>query len=136
MDKLLPLIDAEEGYIPEVGFGFDIMRPQSGEGPRNGAAFVQIAPETGMSRRPYVMCVGCWQVPMSRDAWSQVRQLNATQRAALASLQFWKPIPQQRPPVPWLAVVITPFMMTLDEERIRMLGDMERCLFWALAEGS
>jgi hypothetical protein len=137
IDFLLPLVDAEGAYFPGIELAFFIARNTDLNGtPIDGSAFFQIAPETGDCQTPYVMCIGCWLEEASETAWLQLGSVNLSQRAACEPLKIWKPLPPKRPPVPWLGVVLTPFMARLDQERVGMLGDFERSLFWALAEGS
>jgi hypothetical protein len=136
IDLLLPLIDAQNGTFVDLGLAFDVMCPlDNGGRPVPGAAFFQIAPTAGLSKQPYVMCIGCWKQSMSEEAWKQAVTMYRSQRAVLEPISLWRRPPTKTPPVPWLAVMLMPYLIALDPERIGMLGDMERCLFWALAEG-
>lgn len=47
---------------------------------------------------------------------------------------FAKPLPAKPTTAPWLAVQLWPGLAQLDRESVMMLGDMERCLAWALLE--
>jgi hypothetical protein len=137
VDRLLSMVDADEGTFPELGLAFDVMRPLDAQGrPRPGAAFFQVAAATGMSREPYVLCVACWRPDLSSEAWAQALGAYENLRPMLQATRLYEAPPPRLPPVPWLAVVITPFMATLTPEKVTRLGDMERCLFWALAEGN
>lgn len=66
----------------------------------------------------YVECVGCWQDEASSDAWTR------------GGLRTSGPAPA----VPWLAVQFGPAFATLMPEAAFILGDLERCVFWTLAE--
>jgi hypothetical protein len=128
IDRLLPVVDAQEGDLPEVGLAVDIMTPLDERRRRlPGAAFFQIeAPGARMSQTPYVMAVACWRADREADAWQQFRDLVA---------EFTGGAPNREPPdLPWLAVYVLPYALALPPETVTTLGDLERCLAWALIE--
>ena len=131
--RLLPIIDAQEGDLPEAGFGIDIMTPLDEHGHRlPGAAFFQIQPQgERMPKTPYVMAVCCWRADREAGAWQQFRQIAEIGAAALPN----RPATLAEPPdIPWLAVNVLPAAMLLPAADIPVLGDLERCLAWALIE--
>jgi len=133
IDVLLPIVDAQEGDLPDLGIGIDIMTPIDAEHRRvPGAAFFQIEPAgERMSKTPYVMAVCCWRANREADAWAQFRQL------AGIGAEFWpdRPAALAEPPdIPWLAVHLLPAIAALPPATLPILGDLERCLAWALIE--
>lgn len=137
VDQLLPVIDAEGGAVPGMPhLWLDLWRPIGpGRRPVPGAAFFQIDQDgtgaTRPSKRPVLMAFAAWMPAMSADAWSQVRQADAVHRRWLPSAP---PLPATPPPLPWLTVFVTPAMTTLLPEEQMALGDLGRCLAWALIE--
>lgn len=133
IDVLLPIVDAQQGDLPDLGIGIDITTLVDTDHRRlPGAAFFQIEP-TGerMSKAPYVMCVACWRADREADAWAQFRQL------VDIGAEFWPDRPgalAEPPDIPWLAVHLLPAIGTLPPATLPILGDLERCLTWALIE--
>jgi hypothetical protein len=137
IDYLLPFVDNESGQFPQISIGFDIYRPLKEDGSaRDGAAIFHIMPVPETSEITYAVCLGCWKADMTEGAWERLREVYVPWAPALRKFGLWKPMADAPPPVPWLGVIILPTIVMLDQDRILMLGDMERCLFWALAEGS
>jgi hypothetical protein len=136
IDRLLPIVDAEGGWIPEVMLAVDILVPlDADQRRRHGSAFFQIAPAVGMSKTPYVMAVACWDPAMADEAWEMVRQCYMPLRHALEKIGLWAPLSPTPPDGgAWLAVCLTPHITQLPDDRLSMLGDMERCIYWALVE--
>ena len=72
------------------------------------------------------MAVACWRADREAEAWRQFRAIVA---------EFAGKLPDREPPdLPWLAVYVLPYTLTLPPETVTMLGDLERCLAWALIE--
>jgi hypothetical protein len=133
IDLLMPIVDAQEGDLPELGLGIDIMTPRDAQRPRlPGAAFFQIGPAgERMSKSPYVMGVACWRAHREADAWAKFREIAKIGAAAWPN----RPTTLTEPPdIPWLAVNILPHAMRLPPETKPVLGDLGRCLAWALIE--
>jgi hypothetical protein len=133
IDRLLPIVDAQGGDLSEFGLGIDIMTPLAEQRQRvPGAAFFQIGPAgERMSKAPYVMAVCCWRADREADAWSQFRQIAKIAAVALPN----RPAPPDDPPdIPWLAVNLLPYAMQLPPATVPVLGDLGRCLAWALIE--
>lgn len=138
IDHLLPLIDNEEGAFRGLDMEFDLYRPrdlQNNKAPVDGGAIFRIGPDA-KSPLPYVICFACWKPDMAGETWEQCRQTYEEFKPMLKAVKLWKPMDRDHPPVPWLAVIILPSIIVVDPDRILMMGDMERCLFWALAEGN
>jgi hypothetical protein len=138
IDHLLPLIDNEAGKFEPINIGFDIWRPLTDDDkPIDGAAVIHLLPwpdqESGMT---YVIAMACWKQEMSEGSWERLREIYQEWEILLKAMKMWRAMPDAAPPVPWLAVIPLPTISLLDPDRLMMMGDMERCLFWALAEGS
>lgn len=138
IDMLLPMIDNEAGGFPKLGIGFDLFRPLTKEHkPIDGAAVVNIVPwPMTADSLPYATLFCCWNEDMDEQTWSEAESMvdayrDVMEQAGHPKLSFDKP---NR--TPWLAVMLFPTIASLDPDRVEMMGDMERCLFWALAEGS
>lgn len=132
---LMPLVRTEGGQVPQTPeWWVDLwwrLEQRAGEDPVRvpGAAVFQVArgPATSAAgQRAYVMGVACWREEVSEEAWQQAQHL--------AGMFPPDNLPPVAPPVPWLSVAVLPFAALLPPERVRMLGDFERCLFWALVE--
>lgn len=128
---LTPLVATEGGAIPgPLPWHLDRWWPLSDAGERiDGTAVYQIAPgraDTPAGEAPYVLAVCCWREAASPAAWSQA-QAFAAQFPPARSLG--PPLP-----APWLAVAMLPMALSLDAGELAALGDLERCLFWAIAE--
>jgi hypothetical protein len=133
IDLLLPIVDAQEGDLPSLGLGLDIMTPIDEQQHRvPGAAFFQIEPAgERMSKAPYAMAVCCWRADREADAWAQFRQI------AEIGAAVWPDRPEvlvEPPDIPWLAVNVLPHAMQLPPATRSVLGDLDRCLAWALIE--
>lgn len=79
---------------------------------------------------PVITCGLAWK----QEAIDIVGQLtvNATELAK----KIWKQKFAPSPPVdiPWLMVVLYPWMLTLTEQQISALGDLERCIAWTIID--
>lgn len=136
IDYLLPLVDNEAGEFPALNIGFDVWRPtDDADQSIDGAAVFHIMPAPDDGIITYVLGVGCWQPDMNAGSWQRLGEIYREWAPFLRKVNFWKPMPAVAPPVPWLGVIPLPTITMLDPDRIIMLGDLERCLFWALAEG-
>jgi hypothetical protein len=138
IDHLLPLIDNEEGAFRGLDMEFDLYRPrdlQNDKAPIDGGAIFRIGPDA-KSPMPYVICFACWKQDMAEETWEQARDAYEQFKPMLEAMNFWQPMERTHPPVPYLAVILLPTLIVLDPDRLMMMGDMERCLFWALAEGN
>ncbi len=114
IDSLRPLVEAGRARIPgPIEWWLHVTQRHTG-----WAAYT-ITPTRG-GERPYVSCVGCWHETASADAWGTI-----TDRAN-----------GQTQPIPWLAVTTAgPLTLArMGPAAVGMLGDLERCLFWTLAE--
>ena len=134
IDQLRPVLDAEGGPVPGMGgWRLDLFYPTDRDQRRlNGAAFFQLADEPGPSKAPAVMAVACWDQAMAESAWSQAKQGYGALRGTLTAVGLWKPIPATPPPVPWLATWLTPAVAVAAPEDVLALGDLERCVAFAL----
>ena len=133
IDILLPIVDAQEGDLLELNLGIDIMCPLDEQRRRlPGAAYFQIGPAgERMTPTPYVMAVACWRSEREADAWAQFYQV------ARIGADAWPDRPAmlaEPPDIPWLAVHLLPTITTLPPATLAVLGDLERCLAWALIE--
>jgi hypothetical protein len=133
IDLLMPIVDAQEGDLPSLGLGIDIMTPIDEHRHRvPGAAFFQIQPASErMSKSPYVMAVCCWRADRAADAWAQFCEI------AEIGADAWPDRPAiltEPPAIPWLAVNVLPHAMRLPPATLPALGDLGRCLAWALIE--
>jgi hypothetical protein len=133
IDRLLPIVLALEGDL--LGLGIDILLPTGehpGAGFLPGTAFFQIGPAgERMSRHPYVMAIACWRADREARAWAQFREI------AEIGAEAWpnRPAALAEPPdIPWLAVNLLPHAAALSPEALMTIGDLERCLAWALIE--
>ena len=136
VDRLLPLVDAGGGPIPGLdGWHLDLMFPLDDRGARmDGAAYFQVAPEPGTSRRPVVMAVACWRPELAASAWTQAVAGYTAMRSSLIASSLWLEPPDSPPAsLPWIAAWLTPFIALADAETMAF-GDLERCLVWALAD--
>lgn len=135
IDRLLPLVDADGGAVPGMeGVTVDLFRPldDSGRSRRRGAAFFQIDPP-GVpqgSKTPMLMAIGCWREEMSAEAWEMMRKVAEPHRAVLGDAE----VAAEPPTVPWLAALVLPWITVLPPADQEALGDLSRCLFWALVE--
>lgn len=75
---------------------------------------------------PAVACGVCWSEERSTAAWQALIQLGAASGL--------RRVPDHIPAVPWLGVVVLPTALLLDPATLMSLGDLERCLAWALIE--
>lgn len=112
MEVLQSMIAA--GYGDAAGIPFRI--PERGA----GTALITIG------EPPAVLCGVCWDESRSDEAW--MTMLEAMRQSGYVKA------PDRIPPVPWLAVLMLPAMLALPIETILMLGDLERCLAWAVIE--
>lgn len=112
IDWLQPMLRAGQGEA--AGIPFEIVRRLP------GAALLTIGSPPG------VLCGVCWARERSDDGWAAM--LAASHETGARAF------PAEQPPVPWLAVTILPGMLSMGFEVVGMLGDMERCLAWALIE--
>lgn len=130
--RLRPLVAAQEGPVPGMpGWFLDFMLPldEATRQRKDGAAFFQIAQATGMSNTPAIIAVAAWDAAMADTAWSMAEQ----GYLPLMAVTGGKPAPVQ-PELPWLAVWLTPFALEANPEDVAAFGDLERCVFWTLAE--
>lgn len=112
IELLEPMLRAGRGVA--AGIPFEIVRRQP------GSALLTIGEPAG------ALCGVCWDEARSDDGWAAM--LTASHETGM------RKFPAERPPVPWLAVMILPGMLSMELEAVSMLGDMERCLAWGLIE--
>lgn len=134
IDRLLPLIDTEGGPVPGMpGMSVDIHRPidEPRGVARRGAAFFQIDPPeaTQGSKTPMIMAVACWREDIAEEAWGMLRLVAGAHPTLVAP-----GVLDAAPSLPWLAVLVLPWITAVDRRDQEALGDLERCLFWALVE--
>ena len=132
--SLKPLVDVGRMEFPHLGIQVSVVQPERAD--QRGTACFQIGPITSGISGPYVIGFCCWKDEMSEIAWQATVQYYRAQRVMLGEGLLYRE-PQDDPPqAPWLAIIITPYMLGLDKDRTMMLGDLERCVFWTLAEGA
>lgn len=94
--------------------------------PEDGAVFFQIADRPGLSKTPVLMAIVAWQAEAAATAWKT---------ATTSYKQICGPgclAPPAMPPVPWLAVWLTPFAGRVRPDELFAFGDLERCVAWAV----
>lgn len=107
--------------------------------PKRGVASFQIGP-TRMSKAPYVMGVVCGVDDAEDQAWSLVEMISLSTCPVLVRDRLpaqVRPRTDKRPgAAPWLAVALGAPVLTgrVNAETIALLGDLERCLAWAILE--
>ena len=74
---------------------------------------------------PDVCCVLCWDASAHATWWTVARALPAA--ALIAD-------PAEPAAVPWLAVAIQRTVLRRTPQQMRMLGDAERCVAWAIMD--
>lgn len=123
--RLQPIIDAESGVIVEAGVYIDLIRPLDTmtHKPLNGAAAWTIMHGLEPSSPPIAQCFVCWKSEFAAECWQRAEAMQGAS-------------PHARMPkiTPWLAVVILPSIALASRETVAMLGDLERCLAWAIIE--
>jgi hypothetical protein len=136
IDFLLPILDAEGGPVPGLpGWHLSLLFPLDDRGaPRPGAAFFQIADERGTSERPAVVAMACWSDTMQAKAWEHTIASYRAWELALQACEFWHDPPTNPPPLPWLAICLTPWINAASMSAVQALGDLERCIAWGLIE--
>jgi hypothetical protein len=72
-----------------------------------------------------VVCGVCWREDRAPATWGKL--------LAVVDIRGMRVPPVERPPVPWLAVML---MAALLPETVERLADLERCIAWALIEGA
>jgi len=131
---LLPVLDAGGGAVPGMpGWFLDVMFPMAPSGARlDGAAVFQVADEPGTSKWPVVVAVSAWHKDVAASAWEQAMARYRAQQRRLTHVLLWQEPPAASPPLPWLAVWLTPFFGLADAKTLEAFGDLERCVAWAL----
>ena len=71
---------------------------------------------------------------MTGSAWSQVLVGYQAMGVALQASKLWRKPPARPPETPWLAVWLTPFVILGDARIVRMFGDLEKCVAFALID--
>lgn len=118
MQSLLPSEHRPEGYHWTKLPGPVEWWLRTDPTPTSGWALFVISPRPDSdSPFGYARCVGVWDESKSIEAWDHV----------------WGG-PEAVPTVPWLAIVLGDHAADLPLDAISMLGDLERCVFWTLAD--
>lgn len=135
LDHLLPLLDAGQGPVPGApGWHLAVSRPADAQGvPRPGAAMIQVGKAPGWSRYPVIIGIACWRDEMQHEAWAQVNAGYGALEEPLRVLGLWTMLPPL-PSLPWVATWATPWVAMADPTLSGMLGDLERCVAWALID--
>jgi hypothetical protein len=108
MASLRPVLAVEGGPLPTLpGWYVETLVPlDAARAPRDGAAFFQFSVEPGLSKTPAVMAFLEWRP--NTGAWDQALMVYRAQRRVLKNLNLWREPPDQPPPIPWLAILLTP----------------------------
>jgi hypothetical protein len=115
---LSPLVSAGMGEIPGMpGLYAEIRRGQGQASITIGLANGQVA----------LVAVLAWEPAGAQTSWGAILSL-ARDGAAIATVL------RQPDHLPWLAVTMAMPSATLSPEQLIMLGDLERCLAWAILE--
>ncbi len=116
---LAPIVRAGAGLVPGMpGVQITIRRPGSGQ------ALIIIHAADGLT---YIVAGLAWSQDAADALWPTLIEMVRDAGAAHSVLR--------RPDhLPWLAVALTPATVMLGREKIGMLGDLERCLAWAILE--
>ena len=134
---LRPVVQAEAGWIPgPVRWHADLWRALV-DGVLPGCAAYQVAPgpaDTPAGKEPYVMGMACWLPGRSEMAWQQAHDI--ARLFARLGPDWQDKLSPEAPQVPWLTATLAPGIvaLALQPETVKMLGDLERCLFWAMVE--
>ena len=125
---LKPLIAQGGGYVTESDISVAITR-QGG-----GACFTIFEGE-----KPLVNCSMAWDKDSQDYVWSCAERLyldttEVAQRATGAWSDAIMAEPIMPDELPWLAVVLLPSLFGTRRETLAMLGDMERCIAWAILD--
>lgn len=137
IDALRLPVREQDGNIQTLdGWFVDVLVPMDPETrkPHSGAAFFQIARDTGMSKTPAVMCLLVWREAMAHGAWQQGLEMYRALKPALRKSGLYRDPPPQMPPVPWLTVILTPFLAEADEADARKFGYAEQAISYALMD--
>jgi hypothetical protein len=135
IDRYIPIIDKEEGRIPELAgrWYVDLTCPRNASGTRrDGAAFFQIADQASMSKTPIILGMVCWRETMAAEAWEQVTLSYDALADPMRQADLWQPPPASIPAVPWLAVWFTPWLITAAPDDVLAFARVEQALAWAL----
>jgi hypothetical protein len=136
VDLLLPLAQHGGGYIPKmpdvyIGINQDVDADQI----RSGWATFKIGSgpfKSNDDELPWVVGVGCWDSAYSPKSWAVAHFFSRMYLDLGLKMQYRMPI--DAPNTPWLSVILLPAPHSSFFKYMNMLGDLERCLFWTLAE--
>ena len=129
IDRLLPIVRTDGGYLPEVDLYIDIWRHPAQASILQGVATFQISSGSEpMSTSPLVFGTCCWRPELSDEAWGLVLDSYHMFSLPLATSV------RDAPELPWVAVALSPMILRELRRRLIVLGDLERCLAWALIE--
>jgi hypothetical protein len=125
---LRPIVEAQGGRVPSMpDWYLSVWRPLE----LPGAAAFQVAfgpAETPAGKLPFVVAVGCWDEPASRESWAMAHETAAKMPYQTDQL------PADPPPVPWLSATLGLGVISLAGNQVSMLGDFERCVLWTMVE--
>ena len=132
--RFAQIAEVGEGPIPWMdgwflSFFFDL----DGRGKRvPGAAFFQLAPEPGLSKKPPVMAMACWDAKVSAQAWANAASSYHVLESVLRAMGMWMDMPKAPPTVPWLVVWRTPFFNLVPSKVSSLFRGVERGVMRAL----
>jgi hypothetical protein len=128
--KLQPLIDADGGPVPWLGFYLDITRPVDPMTYRPIGETASWSILRGLKQPAPLITksVACWSDACSQDAWGSAMMYHRTLGVPLH--------PKLKKPaeVPWLATALYSGLKGLPKETIARLTNFNRCVAWAIIE--
>lgn len=82
----------------------------------------------GPAGRTCIICGLAWEADAGDLIWSDMMELARNEIVIAPMLR--------RPPLPWLAVMMTSHATTLPPDQLMMIADLERCIAWSILEDS
>ena len=131
MRRLAPVIAAGGGSLWAHGLHLRVDNPPKARG---WASFGIL--DEGQDGAGVILGTVCWDEQGSWRAWAALQRGYRKMKNSLQRVHLWRPLPDRPPAAPWMAVCITPFVGFMAESAIGMLGDIERCVAWALVEAA
>ena len=134
--SLLPLVHNDGGctqQIPDIYVGID--RGSDADQVRRSYSTFRITSAQSKNKAgklPWVVGVGCWNDACSVESWAVANDL--AHKYLEIGLGMKSLLPTDAPKTPWLSVVLLPSTEINFFKYLYLLGDLERCLFWTLAE--
>lgn len=124
---LTPLVAAGGGVLPAPFDTYHLTVVREPEQPGRATFTVAALPEGN----PLVTCFCCWQPQGEARFWAFVGAFIDGQRRDFLAGFLPGGMPRRPQAVPWLAVLIWPGL-ALHPDAVGWLGDLERCVAWAL----